>query len=192
MRKEPRRCLNCQSLTVRHLAAGCNQQAACGTCGKDHQMAECLKTNRVTFWCVSCNSSGHTSWDRLCPAFLAASSHMEDSDPKYFYKYFPDREAWTWEQQPGHGDFDAMSQQGPSHKDSTMQDVQRFNQRGQQEWDRACTRDKGWPSRLNRAGATNGGQATDQVTVRAASRQSRIDKYPLTAPGGTKIGRAHV
>src|SRR5882724_12064376 len=34
MRKEPRRCLNCQSLTVRHLAAGCNQQAVCGTCGK--------------------------------------------------------------------------------------------------------------------------------------------------------------
>src|SRR5882724_11142615 len=110
MGKEPRRCLNCQSLTIRHLAARCNQQAACGTCGKDHQMAECLKTNRDTFWCVSCNSSGHTSWDRLCPAFLAASSCMENSDPKYFYKYFPDREAWTWEQQPGHGDFDVTSQ----------------------------------------------------------------------------------
>jgi len=36
MRKEPRRCLKCQSLTARHLAAGCNQQAVCGTCGRDH------------------------------------------------------------------------------------------------------------------------------------------------------------
>ena len=67
-------------------------------------MAECLETNRDTFWCVSCNSSGHASWDRLCPAFLVASSCMEDSDPEHFYKYFPDQEAWTWEQQPGHGD----------------------------------------------------------------------------------------
>jgi len=110
MRKEPRRCLECQLLTARHLAARCNQQAVCGTCGRDHRMAECLETNRDTFWCMSCNMSGHASCDRLCPAFLAASSRMEDSDPKYFNKYFPGQEAWTWEQQPGHGDFDAVSQ----------------------------------------------------------------------------------
>jgi len=36
MRKEPRRCLKCQSLTARHLAARCNQQVACGTCRRDH------------------------------------------------------------------------------------------------------------------------------------------------------------
>jgi len=36
MRKEPRRCLKCQSLTARHLAAECNQKGVCGTCSKDH------------------------------------------------------------------------------------------------------------------------------------------------------------
>jgi len=36
MRKEPRMCLKCQSLTTRHLAARCNQQVACGTCRRDH------------------------------------------------------------------------------------------------------------------------------------------------------------
>ena len=148
-------------------------------------MVECLETNRDAFWCMSCNSSGHASWDRLCPAFLVARSHMENSDPEYFYKYFPDREAWTWEQQPGHGDSDATSQRGPSHEDGTMQDAWRFDQRRQQEWNETCTRDNGWTGQLNRAGATNGGQATHQVTVRVASRQSRIDKYPSTAPGGT-------
>ena len=53
--------------------------------------------------------------------------------------------------------------------------------------DGARTRDNGWSGQLNRAGATNGAQATDQVTVRVASRQSRIDEYPLTAPGGTTL-----
>ena len=36
MQKEPRRCLRCQSLTAKHLAVECDQQVACGTCGKDH------------------------------------------------------------------------------------------------------------------------------------------------------------
>jgi len=36
LRREPRRCLRCQSLTTRHLAAECNQQTTCGTCSKDH------------------------------------------------------------------------------------------------------------------------------------------------------------
>jgi len=72
-------------------------------------MVKCPRTDRDTFWCVSCNMSGHASWDRLCPAFLAASKCLEDSDPKYFYKYFPSQAAWMWEQLPGNGDFDAAS-----------------------------------------------------------------------------------
>ena len=184
MRKEPRRCLKCQSLTARHLSAGCNQQVACGTCGRDHQMGECLKTNRDAFWCVSCNSSGHASWDRLCLAFLVASSHMEVSDPEYFYKYFPGQEAWTWKQQPGHGDFDLVSWCGPVHVDSTVQDAWGLDQQRHQEMVGAHARDIGWPRRMNATGPANGGQTTEQVTARVASRQSRIDEYPLIAPGG--------
>jgi len=85
MWKEPRRCLKCQSLTARHLAADCNQQRACGTCGWDHHMDECLKTNRDVFWCVNCSTSGHMSWDRLCLAFLETSKHMEELDPEHSY-----------------------------------------------------------------------------------------------------------
>jgi len=73
MQKEPRRCLRCQSLTAKHLAMECDQQAACRTCGKDHRAVECTETDREAFWCMSCNVSGHASWDRLCLGFLAAS-----------------------------------------------------------------------------------------------------------------------
>ena len=89
---------------MKHLVAECNQRAVCRTCGKDHQTVECAKTEREAFWCISCNVSGHVSWDRLCPGFLAASKRMEEADPKHTYKYFPRQEAWTWEQQPGYMD----------------------------------------------------------------------------------------
>src|SRR5882724_4361192 len=36
MQKELRICLKCQLLTAKHLAAECNQQAPCNTCGKAH------------------------------------------------------------------------------------------------------------------------------------------------------------
>jgi len=36
MKKEPRRCLKCQSMGSNHLAAECNQTAVCRTCGKEH------------------------------------------------------------------------------------------------------------------------------------------------------------
>ena len=113
MQKEPRRCLKCQSLTARHLAAKYNQQGACGTCGRDHRMDECLETNRDAFWCMNCNTSGHASWDRLCLAFLEISKRMEEADPKHSYRYFPGQEAWTWEQQPGYGKHSVESRQGP-------------------------------------------------------------------------------
>jgi len=54
MRKEPWRCLKCQLVTERHLAADCNQQATCGTCGKDHLTLECLEVDRAAFWCINC------------------------------------------------------------------------------------------------------------------------------------------
>jgi len=98
MQKEPRRCLKCQSVTARHLAADCNQQATCGTCGKDHCTLKCLEVDRAAFWCINCKEKGHALWDRLCPAFLAASKRLEDTDPEHTYKYFPNQDEWTWEQ----------------------------------------------------------------------------------------------
>ena len=44
IKKEPRRCLRCQWLTVKHLAADCKQQVTCRTCSKEHHMVECTET----------------------------------------------------------------------------------------------------------------------------------------------------
>jgi len=182
MQKEPRRCLKCQSLTARHLAAKCNQQRTCGT--REHCMVECTKTNRDEFWCVSCSTSGHTSWDRLCLAFLAASKHMEESDPEYSYKYFPGQAAWTWEQQPGHGDHSSASRWESFHIDGFAQDTWVDDQQRHQNRFDACTRDDGWPTQMNTNGEATGGRTSGQATERAASRQSRLDEYTLMATGG--------
>ena len=103
MQKEPWRCLKCQLITARHLAASCKQQAAYSTCSKDHPTLECQVTERADFWCVNCKEKGHASWDSLCLAFLAASRWLEDTDPEHTYKYFPNQDKWTWEQ-PGYKD----------------------------------------------------------------------------------------
>src|SRR5882724_8630497 len=108
-------------------------------------MVECTETNRDAFWCVSCSTLGHASWDRLCPEFLAASKCMEELDPKYSYKYFPGQAAWMWEQQPGHGDHSLESRQGPLHVDGFVQDAWVDDQRRHQTRFNACTRDDSWP-----------------------------------------------
>jgi len=70
LRREPMRCLRCQLLTARHLAAECNQQTTCGTCSKEHRTAQCTKTDSDNFRCMNCNLPGHPFQDRLCPTFL--------------------------------------------------------------------------------------------------------------------------
>jgi len=100
MRREPRRCLKCQSLTARHLTAKCEAPNTCSTCSKEHKRAECTKYDNDKFWCVNCKELGHTSWDHLCPHFLEASRQLEITDPEHTYRFFPSQEPWTWEQVP--------------------------------------------------------------------------------------------
>ena len=50
--------------------------------------------------------------------------------------------------------------------------------------DGAHARDNSGPGQMNTVGVGNGGQTTEQATVRVASRQSRIDKYQLIVPVG--------
>jgi len=98
MCREPRRCLRCQKLNANHLAARCTCRETCGTCRDEHRTAECTKTNHDRFWCANCNTSGHASWDCLCPRFLEECSRIESLDPEHMYKYFPNQEVWMWEQ----------------------------------------------------------------------------------------------
>ena len=50
--------------------------------------------------------------------------------------------------------------------------------------DGAHARDDGWPGWMNTIGMANRGKTMEQVTVRVACRQSRLDEYLLIAPGG--------
>jgi len=99
MWREPTRCLKCQSLMARNLAASCNHQVACSTCGKENHTTECTETTSGNFWCVTCKLVGHASWDRLCPAFLEVCKQLDATDTEHTYKYFPGQDAWTWEQE---------------------------------------------------------------------------------------------
>lgn len=91
-RKEPTRCLKCHRYG--HIAANCQAiHDTCGTCGHAHRTAECDRDK--TIWCVSCNSSNHSSWDRFCPSFI---ERCEDLDSRYaenMMPYFPTDEPWT-------------------------------------------------------------------------------------------------
>jgi len=182
MQKELQRCLKCQLITVRHLAAGCNQQAACSTCGKDHCTLECSETDRAAFWCINCKEKGHALWDRLCPAFLAASKRLEDTDPKHTYKYFPNQDEWTWEEQLGFEHLGPPSRHGPmSGRDHG--NVRQDNENGwQQARGENRDRDNGWTTRVNAHDTGAEGNEGEKMMVRAPSRQRRIDDFPITAP----------
>jgi len=54
---------------------------------------------------MTCKATGHASWDRLFPAFLSTCKHMEATDPKHMYKFFPSQDTWMWDQEATGNDF---------------------------------------------------------------------------------------
>jgi len=98
MKKEPRRCLNCQSLEAPHLAATCRKPMVCGTCSKDHRTTKCTENDQERHWCVNCKTFSHTSWDQSCPKFTEEIKRLEHLNPESMYIYFPTDKPWTWEQ----------------------------------------------------------------------------------------------
>jgi len=98
MKKEPRRCLNCQSLGSPHLAAACGKPTVCRTCGKEHWIAKCTEDDQVKHWCTNCKMLSHTSWDHTSPKFTEESKRLKYLNPESTYIYFPTDEPWTWEQ----------------------------------------------------------------------------------------------
>ena len=67
------RCLKFQHLNVQDMAADCNKVNMCGTCVGHHRTIECDKTNLEDYRCVNCNTTAHTSWDRVCLKFMGTS-----------------------------------------------------------------------------------------------------------------------
>lgn len=96
--KEPQRCLKCQRIDAKHLAAECDGKDTCGTCSGEHRTQNCAEGNTGQVYCVNCKSSEHASWNRLCPRFVELAEKMEKQDPENTYKYFPNDDTWTWEQ----------------------------------------------------------------------------------------------
>jgi len=108
MRKKPRRCLNCQLLTIRHLAADVTRRRHCGMCERTTKQLM-FETNRDAFWCVSCNSPGHMSWTGCAWHSWQPAVAWRTWTPEYS-TILPRPGGMDMEQQPGHGDFDATSQ----------------------------------------------------------------------------------
>src|SRR5882724_819362 len=73
LKRQPRRCLKCQSFNIKNLTAKYKHPNMCGTCSKEHRTAKCEEANSDKFCCMNCKVPGHESWDWLCPAFIEVS-----------------------------------------------------------------------------------------------------------------------
>jgi len=131
---------------------------------------------------MNCNLSGHTSWHRLYLAFLGVCKCMEGTDPEHTYNFFPSCDAWTWEQEPGFNDLRLPSWHGPLdsmpnwHSKDWQDEHLTPHMAGSQH-----ARYNGWPGHLNVASSTEQVGMVSQGRPWAASMQSRLDEFPLTA-----------
>src|SRR5882724_9479531 len=113
---------------------------------------------------------------------------MEEANPKHTYKYFPGQSAWTWEQQPGYNDRRPASWHGPLNANGFEHEAWGDDHWVPQPMDNVRARDNGWPSQVYASRVGTRWQMEEHATVRVASRQSRLDNFPLTAPGGIAHG----
>jgi hypothetical protein len=99
LKKEPHRCLKCQKIDTKHMAAACQSiKEVCGTCGKEHKTMDCMEDDHTKYHCANCQKMGHNSWDRMCPKFIAACEWIKNNEPESSYTFFPRDNPWTWEQ----------------------------------------------------------------------------------------------
>ncbi|KAG1728963.1 uncharacterized protein EDB91DRAFT_1006498, partial [Suillus paluster] len=78
-KREPVQCIHCQLWG--HIARDCQApHNVCGTCGKSHHTNDCNAYR--TFYCVSCDSQEHASWDRKCPEFESKCVGIDSKHPE--------------------------------------------------------------------------------------------------------------
>ena len=65
----------------------------CGTCGGKHCTNTCQ--NRERLWCITCESTDHTSWDRNCPEFNRCCYLMDERNLENGMLYFPTEQDWS-------------------------------------------------------------------------------------------------
>lgn len=97
---EPKRCLKCQQLGVRHYAVDCKSiHDVCGSCASiHHNSKQCNITDPDRLYCVNCKTWGHASWDRSCPTFLREKKRLAERQPELKYRYYPQQDdPSSWE-----------------------------------------------------------------------------------------------
>lgn len=92
LKQEPTQCMKCRRWG--HFADKCLETTdTCGTCGGKHRTSAC--TNRSKFFCVSCGTNAHASWDRACPEFIRRCALIDEKIPDNSMPFFPAEQDWT-------------------------------------------------------------------------------------------------
>ncbi|KAI0027450.1 hypothetical protein K488DRAFT_61564, partial [Vararia minispora EC-137] len=93
MKKEPVRCLKCQSYG--HYTNTClATEDICGKCRGKHHTVDCV--NSSSSYCVSCWADDHSSRDRICPEFQRKCEQYDSHHPENGLVFFPMEEPWIW------------------------------------------------------------------------------------------------
>ncbi|KIK91276.1 hypothetical protein PAXRUDRAFT_124779, partial [Paxillus rubicundulus Ve08.2h10] len=85
-RKEPTRCTHCQHWG--HIAGNCNDNHdTCAICGHNHCTSDCISYK--THYCISCDTTNHSSNNRHCPTYIDKCTVLDTKHPENFMPYFP-------------------------------------------------------------------------------------------------------
>ena len=94
---EPTRCAKCHCYNAGHLAKDCSQtHEVCGTCGRAHRMRDCTRQDPGHHRCANCNTDGHPTWSRDCPAFLDHLRRTDARHPENRLRFFPTADPDSW------------------------------------------------------------------------------------------------
>lgn len=92
LKHEPIQCMRCREWG--HIAAHCDSsEEICGACAENHKTSDCK--NRNKWFCFSCKSETHASWDRRCPEFIRRCEIYNERYPENKLPFFPTDEEWT-------------------------------------------------------------------------------------------------
>ena len=101
MRRELQRCFKCQkyaSIWQLHVRSRKHVVHVCVQSNTEQQPAR-RQTQTSSAVLIVMSWGMHASWDRTCLKFIRASKRIERGDLESTYKFFPDENPWTWEQQ---------------------------------------------------------------------------------------------
>lgn len=98
---DPKRCFKCHKFDANHLAKDCKQiHEWCDICGEmNHDNRNCPNKDDdpQTFFCISCNTKGHSTRNRACPTFRNEYARLTSKVIDSQYRFFVTEDASSWE-----------------------------------------------------------------------------------------------